>query len=179
MLIDKTFFKQPLLYLPQTEALGSGVSQSIKTTDVDFIDEHIEFYEPKFLIKVLGKPLYERFIEEITPVEEEVVEEEENIWLTLKSQLVNTDLLVSPIANYVYFYAIANLTEKTTRQGAVLSKNEASVILSCANKQVAAWNDMVDQLVEFYTWLDENRAVYEEEVKINLNLPFHYENRYL
>jgi len=177
MLIDKTFFKEPLLFLPQSEALGSGVSQQVKDTDVSFINDHINFYEPKFLIKVLGKPLYERLLEEITPIEEEI--EEDNIWNTLKSKIVNTDLKVSPIANYVYFYAIANLTEKTTRQGAVLSKNETSTILSCVAKQVSAWNDMVDQLIEFYAWLDENRAVYEEEVEINLNLPFHYENRYL
>lgn len=175
-LIDKTYFHEPFTWLPQSEALGNGVSQKIKDSDSDLITNNIDYFEDKFLISILGQDLYDAFIEGITPVEGEHEEEEiEDKWLLLKSKLIDEDKKNSPIANYIYCYIMPQLVLKTTRDGIVVSKgSETSSFVSGINKQVAAWNEMVDMLDIFYQWLRENNN-YDATILYN---PYKYANSF-
>jgi hypothetical protein len=68
----------------------------------------------------------------------------------------------SPIANYIYWHW--NLAHESTIGTATESKQQVSNGLAIGNgvKSVRAWNEMCDQVFDFYKFIDMNIADYPE-----------------
>ena len=96
------------------------------------IELFINKYEPMFLMKLLGKDLYNEFNDGLTlnPVPEK--------WNTLKNKVMY------PCANYIYCYYMRNKASETNGFGETLPESENSQRVSPVQKIVRAWNEMVD-----------------------------------
>lgn len=99
----------------------------------DFIDE----YDPKFLKELLGLALYNEFIAglAVTPVEDIDAK-----WIALRDEFD----LQKMIAYYVYYWY---KRDETTQSGGISENKPKSQNASPTNsvdKQVNAWNKMVD-----------------------------------
>lgn len=122
----------------------------------------IEKYEPEILRKLLGKDFYRAFVNGLqapTP---------EQRWIDLRNGVEDewmgftNDLKQSIIANYVYYWYTRDQASQTVGMGESLPKAENAERFSFANKQVRAWNEMVDWIHELYHFLREHQAEYPE-----------------
>lgn len=148
MIIDSTYFHTELL-IPQLRTLDSvGVEEVESSVTGLTISNFISKYESKFLIKLMGKELTDAFTKGLKadPVDE--------IWTHLKSLLVDEDLKISPIANYVYYWFKRNENSITTGLGEVKAEQSYAVNVSEANKSVRAYNEMCDLINVFYSSID-------------------------
>lgn len=115
------------------------------------VNNYISYYETEYLIKVLGKEVYEQFSEYLQSEEKEPVK----LWDDLKSMLVGTmgGMKISPIANYIYFFYARNHQCDVTVNG-VKKDSDVGDLVSPMGKMVSAWNSMVIMNADLYKWLD-------------------------
>ena len=149
MLIDYAFFQGPLLI---SGIVSPDVAPSLPTSAITGdVDNYISYYETEYLIKVLGKEVYEQFSEYLQSEEKEPVK----LWDDLKSILVGTmgGMEISPIANYIYFFYARNHQSDVTVNG-VKKDSDIGELVSPMGKMVFAWNDMVRMNADLYKWLD-------------------------
>lgn len=149
MLIDYAFFQGPLLI---SGIVSPDVAPSLTTSAITGdVDNYISYYETEYLIKVLGKEVYEQFSEYLQSEEKEPVK----LWDDLKSILVGTmgGMKISPIANYIYFFYARNHQSDVTVNG-VKKDSDIGELVSPMGKMVFAWNDMVRMNADLYKWLD-------------------------
>lgn len=149
MLIDYAFFQGPLLI---SGIVSPDVVPSLTTSAITGdVDNYISYYETEYLIKVLGKEVYEQFSEYLQSEEKEPVK----LWDDLKSILVGAmgGMEISPIANYIYFFYARNHQSDVTVNG-VKKDNDVGELVSPIGKMVFAWNDMVRMNADLYKWLD-------------------------
>ena len=149
MLVDYTFFQGPLLIsgIVSPNAAPSPTTSSI-TGDVD---NYISYYEVEYLVKALGKVVYEQFSEYLQEEKEPV-----KLWDDLKGMLVGSigdKYKASPIANYIYFFYARSHQSDTTVNG-VKRDSDIGDLVSPVDKMVFAWNDMVKMNANLYKWLD-------------------------
>ena len=149
MLIDYAFFQGPLLI---SGIVSPDVAPSLTTSAITGdVDNYISYYETEYLIKVLGKEVYEQFSEYLQSEEKEPVK----LWDDLKSMLVGTmgGMKISPIANYIYFFYTRNHQCDVTVNG-VKRDSDVGDLVSPMGKMVSAWNSMVRMNADLYKWLD-------------------------
>ncbi len=126
---------------------ASGVNDSI----ISFIDE----YEVKYLYMLLGKTLADQFIAGWP-----VLPTPDAKWTALKNQLADATKKLSPIANYVYIFIQENNITNTAGTSEVKAKNENSYPASPIDKDVKAWNKMVDMSRSVYEWAEARPTDY-------------------
>lgn len=149
MLIDYAFFQGPLLI---SGIVSPDVAPSLTTSAITRdIDNYISYYETEYLIKVLGKEVYEQFSEYLQSEEKEPIK----LWDDLKSMLVGAmgEMKVSPIANYIYFFYARNHQSDVSVNG-VKKDSDVGDLVSPMGKMVSAWNGMVKMNADLYEWLD-------------------------
>lgn len=160
-LIDYTFFhKGSKLELPDTTDYSTSViSQTVNRESKIDISRIILEREREFLNLVLGKDITNDFYLGLkeTPVLEK--------WINLKNKLVDSENKISPIANYVYFFAIKKITRKTNTSGISSTKQEISTQTNPIIEQCEAWNEIDEMLREVYLFLVDNYDDYEFEIE--------------
>lgn len=114
---------------------NKGTQESLQL----FIDE----YEPKFLKSLLGNALAEEFITGLAGSGDPVVIDP--VWVSLRDMPALKTMLVC----YVYYWYVRDAVTLTTGTGETKPANENSTVVSSVNKQVKAWNKMVDLAREF------------------------------
>ncbi|SHF49851.1 hypothetical protein [Dysgonomonas macrotermitis] len=145
ILLDKTYF-QGILNLPNIsyndrEGLGS-LMQSVGESNLNYF---IAKYEPECLSLILGEDLYSAFIDGL-------YEDPNNeIWINMKDALFRKEgkYGFSPVANYVYFYAMKDSRSKTTPKGEISEASSFSESKDNQFKMINAWNDMCTQVFRF------------------------------
>lgn len=129
---------------------------------------HINRYEPMFLQKALGYALWKQLEankNEVSGVYYNLIHGEEYsvdgttyYW----QGLANTALLISPIANYVYYqYRKATFT-RTDSVGENTPDAKNARVVSAGQKMINAWNDMVDMLYSLKHYLDNSTDDYPD-----------------
>ena len=150
MLIDKRYFTGDL-YIPNLTSSGAGVSEFVSKSNELVLNKLIVKHEKSFLEKVLGKEMASLFLTEIkkTPVEEK--------WNTLKCHIVDQENLLSPLANYVYYWYLRNQITETAGVGEVITQTNNAVIVSPVEKMVRAWNEMIDNVHDIVMHVNANK----------------------
>lgn len=159
-LIDISFFFGELNIAQKTESAGSvGL----------FIDE----LEPRLLTDLLGYELYKAFLTGIaagSPAAKWLALRDGKEYTNRAGHLTYWDGLVfskgtakkSLIANYVYWFWMADQSTVTTGTGEKTSAAANAVDASPARKMVRAWNQMVQWNWELIEFLLSNEADYPE-----------------
>lgn len=146
LLIDRTYFDGPIL-LP---VMGNE----------DSIDQAIDLYHDEYLLKVMGRSLYDAFMAGIVALGSGFssgfssgfggagVIDDRWDWIinghayTYSGRPFVWRGIRAAIANYVYWHYREDNTTLTSTLGELGSLAENSVIVSPDNKMVRAWNDM-------------------------------------
>lgn len=142
-LIDSSYFVGELL-IPNTT--GNHPAQTVNTTE---LDRFILLYEREYLIKLLGKTLYDEFIAH--PTDSWVVD--------LTSQLRDSTLKISPIACYIWYWWKCHNTTQTTAQGEAIANNENASMTSPMQRLMKAYNDCVNMTYDVLQWLKDNESL--------------------
>ncbi len=141
-LIDKTYF------------IGEINLPGLQNSDnVDALTVFIQKYEQRYLQQALGYPLWKLFNASYNPgpakgrfliLQEGAEFTNDKGWVNLWTGLTNTELL-SPIANYIYYWYTRDNVTFTSTIGEVKSNSENSQNADAMIKQMRAYNEMVDQ----------------------------------
>lgn len=147
MLIDSSYFINEIFIAGQANSVDVESSRSK-------LSGFIAKYEPRFLDEFLGHDLKIAFLDglQIQPIPEK--------WQNLKNILVNEETKESPIANYVYFFYKRNEVTTTTGVGEFNQLSENAERASSIDKQVMAWNEMLDLSFKIYDFLKNNQSDY-------------------
>jgi hypothetical protein len=131
----------------------------------------IKKYEAKFLLKVLGYPLNEQFINgyAVPSTADQKWKDlaEGKVYTKLDGQetrwqgLINATDKQSPIANYIYYWFTRDSHTKTTTGGEQKNKVENSDSTTPAWKQSRAWLEMKKAVIDMYDFLEANMTVYD------------------
>jgi len=161
MILDATYFEEYPTKLPQSEALGNGVSSEVSTADAAFITENLPIYEQTFFRRVLGRDLGDEFLADY----KEAVDNPPlaDKWQDMLDQILDTDTKKSPIANYVFFNMVPQLLENISRVGGVAGKKDEMEVIGVTLHQTNAWNLMADDLLTFYEYMEDNKSTYEHD----------------
>lgn len=73
-----------------------------------------------------------------------------------------TSELVSPIADYVYYYWLKNKHTQVMAVGTIQAENQNSKAVSPRHKAVDAWNGMVKKTEGLYSFMISNSDIYPE-----------------
>lgn len=167
----------------------------IQTGTGENLQLYIDRYEPIFLRGVLGNEIYtllkaaydafvdqppvalpQRWADLLNGVEYDVSD------ITYRWQgLRQTSLLLSPIANYVYYQYRKDTETRTGNTGENKPKAQNADSISPINKLVWAWNDMVDVVGNVYNlalpqtlyhFLENNTDTYPEWIDTHIDSQF-------
>lgn len=154
MFLDGTYF-QGNLTLPQygrqpksavKGEIGAVLTQTVGEQTLEWF---IARYEEKFLVKLLGMPLYGAWVQGL------VAQPPVQIWVDLKSRIFRTvgGITLSPAANYVYWFAMQQVVSDTTATGEKRQKGTFTDNVSPARKMASAWNEMVADVNHIREWI--------------------------
>lgn len=140
MIIPKTYF-YGILHIGQ---LDTPPMQ-------EALDLYMKRYIKEFLIRWLGKELADEYLQKY-----------DGDLKSLDEILVDRELMITPIAHYVYFMYVKNTYHLHQGVGVVAPKAENAEKVSPEEKMVWAWNEMVDMICDKH----------KEIRKLNLNYKY-------
>lgn len=157
-LIDSTYFHTNLL-----------IAQSDQTSVSTALQLFIDRYEKEYLLKLMNynfKKLYDAGVTASTQKYIDIRDGKEytnrygatDKWRGLKEASPKR----SPIANYVYYWWARNEVTTSTGSGEVKANQQNSRSMASVNKQMSAWNEMVEWNKEFWAFMYANQDVYPE-----------------
>lgn len=164
MLIDHTFFvgklALPMNAVSFSDTATSGVALALQTVGQNNIENFADYYEWEFLRTLLSPSLAEAFIKGLS---EATIDP---IWIALRDKLVFKigRLNISPIANYVYCWIKRNARTKTTIAGEVDLNFTDGLNTDSSDKEIVAWNEMVQMNEEFLVWFANNHEDYKDHL---------------
>lgn len=115
----------------QTSDAFNNESVDLKTADVN---SYIEKFERKFMRFLLGKELYDNFIETKTDPK----------WDILKNILIDEQKELSIIARYVYCKYIYATEIKKAETGDYIDQRDGVYQISVRHNYIKTWNSYVD-----------------------------------
>lgn len=139
-LIDEQYFWGNLT-IPNLTQKRIGVAQMQTQANVnDDISKYIKIYQKKYLEMMLGKTLAESI----------TVEKAKEIF-------VDSDLLLSPLANYIFFHWMRDNASANTPTGEKKMSVANAINISSSGRISRAWNEMVDMngAAQYVLSLDE------------------------
>ncbi|NDV46251.1 hypothetical protein D0T49_04250 [Paludibacter sp. 221] len=157
--LDQTYF-QGELYLPRlvwnSDTVGDGAEAMTEAQQENAL-WFIHKYEPEFMTKLLGKTLYQNFL---NGLKQTTVNP---IWEELKSELFKQSgkYRYSPCANYVFVFITRRNTSQSTQKGEIRLKGTYSQDVSSSELQIKVWGDMLEGVKEFYRFLLNNWDAYK------------------
>lgn len=156
MFLDNTYF-QGELTIPNLKFRDIdvvGVAAMIQVTGENTLEWFIEKYEGECLERILGKEMYNHFIEG--------VKEENEDWLALKDEIfIKKDRFgYSPVANYVYYHLSRDSRSQTSLVGEVRAKIDHTDIVSDSSKLVKAWNGIEKMVEKIHRFIRDNEDKY-------------------
>lgn len=156
MILDVTYFDGGELNIP-----GTGR----EATD-DLLNDFITLYEPEFLQKSLGYPLFKLFNAAINPgpvpdgrfkdllngnVEYVDCQKNTKLWGGLNTKLT------TPIAMYVWYWWQRKNVSYTTPSGEQKGKSENATPVGIDTKQMQQWNKMNRIICQMWEYLEQSK----------------------
>ena len=147
-LIDSTYF--------HTEVFIPNISDSnaVETARASELQRFIDRYELEYLDLVMG---YDMRVEFLAGLEEDSILQK---WNDLKAELIDDTLLLSPIADYVYFHYIRYNVTRTTSSGEVVALVDNGTLTGSNFKQVTAHNRAIEQALLIRNFIEEHSTDY-------------------
>lgn len=152
-MIDNTYFVGILDVPNQTTEVG-GVTD---TSNLTALNRAIAIYQAEFMRLLVGD-LYADFLKN-----------EDGKWDDLIVRLVDSDLKISPIANYVFFKYYPQLTNPNTGAGVAYNKVENQGIDN-RRRLTEVWNDMI-LFLERYDGVLDYLYDHRSDLETDLLLP--------
>lgn len=147
MILDQSYFVGELLIVG---IAGTGPAQlSMK----DELDWFIAIYEKKYLKLLLGDDFYTAFVADI--------EDETGLYSDLKD-MIYEELLLSPVACYVYYWYMRNSVTQTAALNQIRTQSENAASYNNFDKMAKAWNLMVELSQEIWDHLEDNLDSYPD-----------------
>ena len=157
MIIDDTYFIRKI-NLPQTGSTDGRAE----------VQGFIDTYEPEYLQKVLGYPLWKAFTDGIAGSGEPDAR-----WLTLLDGAeftYNSSTIKwpgftakpSPISQYIYYQEAEDRAKDTVLVGTSTGSTDNATRVSPASKMIDAWNVMTGLNVLLWNFLNANKSTYPE-----------------
>lgn len=147
------------------------IAQSEQPNVASVVQAYIDRYEPEYLKKVLGVTLYQQYNAGILA--------NNAVYLAIRNGDNYTDYygdiafydgLKQPIINFIYFHYLKDNTTFTTGSGEkVIDK---AIAVSSIDKQVRAWNEMVE-VNKKLRWYLYSKAVIFGNITFYYNEMFH------
>lgn len=153
--LEDTYFRGELLIPNLHTFSGPSAVNNVIAAQQKLLDIFISKYEKKFLTELLGYDLYEKFVKE---THESDIKDVLPEWKMLKNKLFNSKEWISPAANYVYYWYMANNMSSTSGIGEVRALTNNAELTSPIPKMIKAWNEMVDMNKEFEMWIVNNNV---------------------
>lgn len=147
------------------------IAQTEQASVASVVQQYIDRYEPEYFKKVLGVSLYQLYTAGITA--------SNPIYTALRDGDSYTDYygetmfyegLKQPIINYIYFHYLRDNTTFTTGSGE--KEINKAIDVSSIDKQVRAWNEMVD-VNKKLRWYLFSKAVIFGNITFYYNEMFH------
>jgi hypothetical protein len=159
ILIDETYFTGELK-LPNLPVNGavSGVALALQTVGENNLDVFVDKYVTDYLVRLFGRELALRFLEEIAkPLPSQ-------IWVDVQDQLLMEfgAYKASPLANYVYFMVNRDAVTKTTQAGEADPDFDYAENVSNRRKFSRAWNEMARMTVRVFLWFCAHEEAYRD-----------------
>lgn len=156
-MLDYTYFQEgSILELPNTVDYSASVtSMAVNASSKTDISRMIKERQREFFNLVLGVDITNDFYAGLK--EEPILQK----WIDLENMFFNVEDKISPVANYVYFFAIAKLTRKTNTGGVAGTKQELSLQTNPIIEQCEAWNKIDTMMRPIYIFLIDNYLDYE------------------
>lgn len=148
---------------------------------IDVVNYFIGIYEPMFLLKLFGYPLYKaytaanadpRFVSIISGVEFTDINGNLAKW----NGLVRTNpIKQSIIANYVWYWMKRYTSTQTSEVGEFIPiPAEGTQVVSPRKKMASVWNEMKNEVLVLLEYLDLNPTIYPEFTTYNKNEALKY-----
>jgi hypothetical protein len=174
-LIDLTYF------IGEINIAGTN-----KQEIADVVNHMIDKYEIIFLREVLGIKLYNEYKTGIAAgspdqkwldIRDGKEYELNGMWYRWRGLKEGSTTLTkkSIIANFVYFWYTRDVVSFQTPVSESSGKTENSVIVSPAQKQSRAWNEMVEGVNELVFFLSNNLATYDSYTMYST--PYNYRSK--
>lgn len=146
------YFQHGKTQVPNLTTFVGGVSD---TSNNEELGRYITRYETQFLKRLLGS-LYADYV--ANPTAER--------WVTLNGLLWDSTLLLSPVANYIFWHYYKDYTHENTGVGTVESKAENASLTTDA-RLCEVWNEMVSMMYNgvdgVLDYMMENEGTYPVE----------------
>lgn len=147
MFLDGTYF-QGELSIPNFKFRSretSGVAAIVQAVGESSLEWFVGKYEEEFLVNILGRGLYEKWIGGLEDEESETY----SYWTELRDRIFirKGNYGYSPVANYVYYWLMRNGNTRTSSVGEVKARIDHADVVDVRHKLVKAWNDM-RQMIE-------------------------------
>src|SRR3989304_3716705 len=128
MITTQAYFTQGTTEVPNTTIEVGGVEDTSNSAE---LTRYITRYETEFMKRLLGS-LYPDYVNNPTATK----------WTDLIAKLWDSTLLVSPVANYIFWHYYRDSTQRNAGVGAVEANVENAHIVT-ASRLCSVWNEMV------------------------------------
>jgi hypothetical protein len=146
----------------QSDFVGEYKVSTSRFTELGW---YINRYEKLFLLKMMGKNLYDLFVADLTPTTPQVPQSPrfENIFYPFDKLPSSDEILISEgiktmLVQFVYFYYTRNSSLQNSIVGVVKSSNENS-ILSHETNIVEVYNRAVSNYCNIQSYLHQDDLV--------------------
>ena len=115
------------------------------------------------MIYLLGSELYSEYLSDMADDEKKVK------WSDFNAKLCDTELFVSPIANYIYCMYLDDNSMEYNGRVFTTEKKENQDVIGMEKKKIKEWNRMVEMTKTFLDWLILNPIETIAEPSTNSN----------
>jgi hypothetical protein len=142
----------------------------ISTSRFSELDKYIEKYEKYYLLRLMGKDLYDLFIADLTGTTPQVPQttrfinifEPFDIIPNLSNGLVISEGIKVMLIQFIYFQYIINTNDFNTISGQVQSSNENSTNNSYKGNIIEVYNKAIDNYRNIQEYIESDSLTYPE-----------------
>ena len=154
---DETYYEYEPVKITGLDT-SNGISEEVGSFKLLELQRAIKIHERTYMQMLLGKDVADEFYVDFK------ADPETKKWDDLVSQLRDTDLKRSPLANFVYCEFKREHYIESGDNGDFVAKADNMQIVSPEHKIINAWNDMVNQNEKVCKWIFDNLLIAETPV---------------
>ena len=145
----------------------AGTQYSLPEQKYISYQNYLDKYEKRFLVNLLGADLYDLFIADLVsgvPQTQRFIDIYDAFAIDDNNSVRYSEGMKVAALQYVYFYAVRDLSVKKTNTGVVFNNNEVSTgPFYSGYNIVEAYNEAIKNAKEIQWYICDNDDVYPEE----------------
>ena len=145
----------------------AGTQYSLPEQKYISYQNYLDKYEKRFLVNLLGADLYDLFIADLVsgvPQTQRFIDIYDAFAIDDNNSVRYSEGMKVAALQYVYFYAVRDLSVKKTNTGVVFNNNEVSTgPFYSGYNIVEAYNEAIKNAKEIQWYICDNDEVYPEE----------------